>query len=59
MFVFMMLVYHGDFREPGKASAGRTENGRATVRHASFLSRANRAARPQGIAGVCIETRTK
>jgi len=33
MFVFMMLVYHDDFREPGAASAARTENARATVRH--------------------------
>jgi hypothetical protein len=34
MFVFMMLVYHGDFREPGDTHAGRTKNEPAKLRRA-------------------------
>jgi hypothetical protein len=34
MFVFMTLVYHGDFREPGEAHADRATKERQTLRHA-------------------------
>jgi hypothetical protein len=59
MFVFMMLVYHGEFREPGEAHAGRARKERAMLRHAGFISRANRAARRQDVTGVGVEMPAK
>jgi len=32
MFVFMLLVYHGDFREPGEAHAGSMNGEQPTLR---------------------------
>jgi len=57
MFVFMRLVYHGDFREPGEARADRTTSERAQLQHVWFRSRAKRAAWCRGINGVSVEMR--